>query len=74
MDEQDLRNELLQELISKMHDRLADKEYPGEEKPPIEEAVSETIENKDEKPSKSSDDEDEISDEDMAELMKTTGE
>lgn len=72
MDEHDTRNELLMELIGKMQDRLADKEYPGEEKPPVEETVAETIEPAEEKEEEAPVDE-ELSDEDLAALEQAEG-
>ncbi len=69
MEDTDMRNELLQELIGKMHDRLADKEYPSEDKPPVEEAVAEVVEEP-----KVEETDEEMSDEDIAELAKMSGE
>lgn len=67
MDEMDMRNDILQELIGKMHDRLADKEYP-EEKPPVEETVAVALEPKAEESAEPKDED--ISDEELAALEK----
>lgn len=71
-DSDDMRNQILSELIDKMHGRMADKMYP-EDKPPVEETVTAVLEPKDEK-APEVDAEDELSDEDLAALTKESGE
>lgn len=73
MDQTDMRNQILSELIDKMHGRMADAAYP-EEKAPVEEEIASTVEPKDEKLDKMSPEDDEMSDDDLSELMKMSGE
>jgi len=67
MESAELRNQLLSELIGKMQDRLANKEYPDEKKEetPVAAVVEETV-----SPEVAGPADDDMSDEDVDALMK----
>lgn len=69
MDQTDMRNQILSELIDKMHTRMADAAYP-EDKAPVEEEITAVVAPKEEKDDHT---DEELSDEDMADLSKMSG-
>lgn len=72
MDSTDIRNSLLDELIGQMEDSLAEKHYPSEK--PKEEPAIETVEEAPKAEAKAEDEEEILTDEDMAALEAVQGE
>lgn len=66
MEDMDVRNQLLTELIDKMHDRLAEKAYPSEK--PKEEEIMEAVQ-EETAPKEEMGDDEVLSDEDLEALM-----
>lgn len=70
---EDMRNTLLTELIDKMHSRMAEKAYPAEDKPPVEETVNAILEPKEDEKADAVETPEDLSDEDLAAMESELG-